>query len=139
MSENKNDKRTLIAIGYWYSDSEPDLPKPQNFVDPGIDDGLKTIVLEYLANGKRLHDWMGYSYCRFNCGTPAHQMGNACITDGKFIWPEGLTHYIKQHSIWLPELFITHLRSDSKSKTKTIEVDEMTFGTYEWWKTIQKL
>lgn len=139
MSENINSKRTLIAIGYWHSDSEPDLPKPQDFVDFEIDEGLRTIVLEYLTKGQRLHDWMGYSYCRFNCGIPVHLMGNACITDGKFIWPEGLIHYIKEHSVWLPELFITHLLSNHKSGAKTIEVDEMTFGTFDWWKTVQKL
>jgi uncharacterized protein (TIGR03067 family) len=56
---------------------------------------------------------MGYSFCRFVCGTPDEEMGSADLHDGEWEWPEGLAHYVEHHSVLLPDEFIETMRSRS--------------------------
>lgn len=35
-------------------------------------------------------------------------LGAACLSDGQFIWPEGLAHYVDKHFIRPPEEFVQH-------------------------------
>jgi len=132
-------KRTLISIGYWASDDEPNLPHPQNFYDDTVEIKERELVINYLKNGLRLHDWMGFSYCRFGCQVSREEIGNACLTDGVYIWPEGLVHYVETHKVWLPEIFITHVKSRFPLIKENILCDELTFGNFEWWEQVKKL
>ena len=50
---------------------------------------------------------MGYSNCRFggdgSCPTgPWVNMGCIALTDGEFVWPEGLVHYVEHHAVRPP-------------------------------------
>ena len=45
------------------------------------------------------------SWCRFGCSLAN---GSAELTDGVFIWPEGLAHYVAEHSVALPDDFRQH-------------------------------
>jgi hypothetical protein len=47
------------------------------------------------------------SFCRFGCGVN----GTIEQTDGVFVWPEGLAHYVEVHSVRLPEEFVEHARA----------------------------
>jgi hypothetical protein len=38
-------------------------------------------------------------------------MGSCDFTDGVWVWPEGLSHYLRIHSVRLPEEFIRHALS----------------------------
>ena len=41
---------------------------------------------------------LAYAPCRFpSCTTSRRELGCATLTDGTYLWPEGLVHYIKQH------------------------------------------
>ena len=46
------------------------------------------------------------SFCRFACGETA--MGAEDLTDGTYVWPSGLVHYVEQHAVGLPEAFVAH-------------------------------
>lgn len=94
--------KNLIPIGYWYSKREPDLPMPTESIifDPK--------VVEYLKAGTVKHQWKGFSSCRI-CGVPN---GSKCLTDGKYIWPEGLAHYVEEHGTSLPEEFLNDILSN---------------------------
>lgn len=35
-------------------------------------------------------------------------MGCCTLTDGRFVWPEGLAHYVSEHAVRPPEEFIEH-------------------------------
>ena len=35
-------------------------------------------------------------------------MGTTCLSDGRFIWPRGLAHYVDKHFVRLPEEFVHH-------------------------------
>jgi len=132
-------KRTLIAIGYWFSDDEPELPKPHDFIDTTISSSERQQLVDYLKNGKRLHEWMGFSRCRFGCRLPVNEIGNACLTDGIYIWPEGLPHYSIEHQVWLPDTFVSHVNHHFPLNSDKVLTDESNFGNYDWWKGIKTL
>src|SRR5262249_50221737 len=61
---------------------------------------------------------MGYSTCRFFCGKKwrsrgmslsTRLLGSDELTDGEWIWPEGLPHYIEAHYVCLPEEFVARM------------------------------
>jgi hypothetical protein len=105
----------LIRIGYWRSYSEPDLPDPADLVDHGVDLKIRGLIIDHLKNGRVYESWRGYSYCRFDCGHPDESMGHRCLTDGTYLWPEGLVHYVECHGVWLPPEFVENIRAGSVS------------------------
>ncbi len=123
-------KPKLIAIGYWYSIYEPELPNPACFEDSNWNLKEKNLVIEHLKKGKSIADWMGTSWCRYRCGESG--MGASCLTDGKYIFPEKLTHYIEQHNLRLPREFVNHVTNYKScrifSDISKYEID------YDWWK-----
>lgn len=58
-------------------------------------------VVDYLRSGCVQRVQMGFSTCRF-CGQPN---GTAELTDGAYLWPEGLAHYLTDHAVRLSEEF----------------------------------
>ena len=36
-------------------------------------------------------------------------MGTQDLTDGTWVWPEGLAHYVRVHGIALPDEFVAHM------------------------------
>ncbi len=144
MSNNSKPLRTFTVIGYWQSDREPGLPHPKNFIKDQISAEDRKLLVEYLDRGKVLMQCLGYSFCRFNCGTPDYEMGTANLTDGKYVWPEKLSHYISKHDVWLPEPFIHHTRDNQNYNPGEIEFKKEDFDVknllnYEWWKSFQSL
>jgi hypothetical protein len=97
----------LRAIGFWRSirDVDATLPDPRDFVDPQWDEDERKRVAEYLRMGRRLRVHEGKSRCRL-CGT---MTGSDEQTDGTYLWPEGLTHYVAEHAVKLPAEFLDHV------------------------------
>lgn len=101
----------LIKVGYWRETSLvgailSDLPLAQDFVDPSWGSSPeRPVVLAYLKNGQVHERWMGWSNCRI-CGAVN---GTKCLTDGVFVWPEGLAHYVEAHSLRPDESFVAHI------------------------------
>ena len=96
----------LIKLGFWFSVNEPKLPQP--FIDKETYISLvdKEKVIKYLEAGRDVNFQKGWSACRIcGCGNGSHEK-----TDGKYIWPSGLSHYIKEHDVKLPDEFYTHLK-----------------------------
>ena len=151
MQDNTKYPRSLIAIGYWQSSNYPDLPHPKDFLNDLIDANERKLLINYLDKGQTVARYLGYSFCRFKCGTPDHEMGSSDLTDGMYIWPEKLSHYIKEHNVWLPEPFI--LYSKSNLHYNPLEIDlKKTLDPFnqgfpkkynihdkEWWKTCKSL
>jgi hypothetical protein len=46
--------------------------------------------------------WLGYSFCRLDCGLSSQLMGTRDLTDGEWVWPEGFAHYVEHHSVRPP-------------------------------------
>jgi len=52
--------------------------------------------------------------CRF-CG---REIGFRELTDGRWVWPEGLGHYVEAHDVRLPEAFLASVRAPDGSATE---------------------
>lgn len=97
------DENGYIRVGFWYSKREPELPKPiVDYYSPK----LKAKVLDYLKGGRVFAGYRGFSCCRV-CDLNTN--GSKDLTDDKYIWPEGLAHYIEEHDTQLPDEFIEHI------------------------------
>lgn len=104
----------MTLIGYWRDipDEHIDCPEPNNLVKAEwIEPGDKARLVRYLLNGLVYESYRGYSYCRFNCGIDFQQMGSRDFTDGCWVWPEGLAHYVKKHDVALPNDFVQSCRA----------------------------
>lgn len=126
LADNPVERETgpLQAVGYWlqferYRRSVPDrgesadnrCPDPTSLVDPAWQPGDRAAIGRYLDGGLVHTHWRGLSYCRFDCGISSPQMGSRCLTDGTWVWPEGLAHYVVAHNVRLPDTFVDHMRS----------------------------
>jgi hypothetical protein len=71
-------------------------------------------------------------------------MGCRDFTDGKWVWPEGLYHYVEMHDVRLPDVFVVHCRSNhwkipasaSKFAKYPLKLDYSSW--IKWAKEIQK-
>lgn len=95
----------LILIGYWQSEREPLLPDPHRLVDQSWDRDERDLVVGYLRGGLAVVHMMGWSPCRM-CSW--QQNGASELTDGTYLWPEGLAHYVADHGVRLPDEFVHH-------------------------------
>ena len=106
----------LRAIGYWRID-QPGVANEGPGSDPYTilairgAQPLDSVLVSYLRRGHRVLTYKGYSQCRFNCGVPNPDMGKSDLTDGVWIWPEGLVHYVEAHGLALPEEFVDCARA----------------------------
>ena len=115
--------KRLHAVGYWNHDAWPiTTPPPPVLVNltAGFPDPRRLVealgprvaderVLAYLKSGHPRMHFLGMSYCRFGC---RFVPGTACLTDGAWVWPEGLSHYVEVHQVPLPEEFLDTMRSN---------------------------
>lgn len=91
----------------------PQMPMPHGLVTNQWDPEEKLKIIAYLRAGRPVNLYCGVSWCRFKCGISDGLMGCDDRTDGAWIWPEGLTHYVEVHSISLPDKFLQHARANN--------------------------
>ena len=82
------------------------LPLPQELVGD-MSASVRNAVSAYLKGGRLFETWRGHSWCRFRCGIDDCEMGCREFTDGEWVWPEGLAHYVEAHGVLLPEDFVS--------------------------------
>lgn len=103
----------LKFLGYWawpkteYTEASVGLPDPHDFVDVDWDTVQRKAVIRHLQAGQVFESWRGSSWCRFRCG--AGKMGSTCLTDGKYVWPQGFAHYVTEHHVRPPQEFVDHV------------------------------
>ncbi|WP_405065332.1 hypothetical protein OG558_25740 [Kribbella sp. NBC_01510] len=120
-------QKPLILIGYWsggYADGG--WPDVRDFVDQDWDEDERVDVGIYLRNGLVARAWLGFSRCRL-CDNAAN--GNLDLTDGIYIWPEGLAHYVFDHHVRLPPEFVEHVQARNEL-ADDVHVDE------RWWRSV---
>lgn len=96
----------LILIGYWFSGDKDDCdyPNPSTLINEEfyeINWKLENKLVGYLMAGKPCNFYRGSSECRI-CGC---RLGCFERTDGIYIWPDKLEHYIMNHKVVLPTEF----------------------------------
>ena len=112
----------LDSVGFWFNELAPSrYPRPQALVG-SWKARERTRVLAALRRGVPFASYRARSFCRFTCGE--RQMGHRDLTDGQFVWPEGLAHYVEHHAVQLPDWFriaaIPVLRRDRVDDTRWI-------------------
>jgi hypothetical protein len=118
----RNDDSHLIKVGYWrerfsanwHREQDPDNPD-YAVAFPGLElpiptptkwvGHVKDMVVAHLKAGETIHRWKGWSNCRI-CGCVN---GTVCVTDGVWVWPVGLAHYVEEHNVGLPAEFVLHI------------------------------
>jgi hypothetical protein len=102
--------RRLEVLGWWFHERAPDQwPRPQRLVRRWNAND-RALVLRYLRAGRKLVRYAATSRCRFACGV--QHVGRRDLTDGTFVWPDGLAHYVERHRIALPAHFVAHVRAN---------------------------
>ncbi|MFF2623213.1 hypothetical protein [Oerskovia jenensis] len=115
----------LVLIGYWQGRGADGWPDPADFVDPDWDDDERDLVVRYLTRGFVVRYYMGYSPCRL-CG---RDNGALELSDGVYVWPDGLKHYVADHDVRLPKEFVSHVVTASEA-FETAGRDE------SWWRAM---
>mgnify|MGYP001598340626 CR=1 FL=1 len=119
-------------IGYWYSSKYNDA---QKYPDPHLLETTESVdnhLVEYLNYGQACNFYRGSSSCRL-CGI---RLGSSELSDGEYIWPKGLDHYVSEHKIKLPDYFLEHVSGKSAipeswlDRSKYVIVDESKWLDY---------
>jgi hypothetical protein len=123
----------LILIGYWYSEDEEDInyPNPTNLIDVNYykeNYKIENNLVAYLMSGKPCNFYRGYSKCRI-CNK---KLGYFERTDGGYIWPDQLEHYILEHNVLLPKEFIDYVMK--QDNWPTYEIDDTFWKAWKYWK-----
>jgi len=92
-----------------------------------LPDSTRELLAAYLDSGQVYEKYRGYSSCRFGCGIDHSLMGANDLTDGKWVWPEGLSHYIRVHSVLLPQEFISWVTDRSPIPPASSEKHDFEF------------
>ncbi|MCC7062421.1 MAG: hypothetical protein IT456_06415 [Planctomycetes bacterium] len=120
--------KRLEVLGWWFNEEAPTgLPRPHLLVGAWAADE-RAAVAAYLRAGKELVRFPEPSFCRFACGET--EMGHADLTDGRYVWPEGLVHYIERHDVQLPEQFVTHALAHGAAMP-AFAMPKAKFGLYD--------
>ena len=116
----------LTLVGYWDGpETDHSWPSPTDFIDESWDLEERDFIASYLLMGLVVRTYMGYSRCRI-CG---RENGDSELSDGRFVWPIGLSHYVSQHGVRLPTRFVEHA-------IRTIERLESLERDEDWWREI---
>jgi hypothetical protein len=110
----------LRGLGYWADADDwnawlggSELPHPLWLVRRGWRSRERRRILAYLRSGHVYAAYKGFSSCRFLllCRSSRPDLGSCDLTDGEWVWPQGLAHYVERHAVFLPDAFIEAMRS----------------------------
>jgi hypothetical protein len=124
----------LALIGYWLGRHEPGWPDVRSFVDSSWNVDEQQAVIDWLESGVEIRFFLGRSLCRL-CGQPN---GAAEASDGTYLWPVGLTHYVREHSVRLPMRLVERAGQRPPVDRNRLEAaareDEEVTVDDEWWR-----
>jgi hypothetical protein len=127
------------AYGNLFGNSEEEsyIIHPRRLVDRGWRIGERPWIVRYLSDAPVVAAYCGMSYCRFGCGWN----GSAEKSDGVWIWPEGLAHYVQCHSVRLPDDLLSHMRGrgfrPSVSVSQTSTRPAVSSAYWRYWAGLQ--
>jgi hypothetical protein len=114
VSDESEPLAKLKAVGYWRTFMESwtrGFPSPRWCVDARWLPHDRERIIDYLNSGAAISAYGGYSYCRFRCGVADEEMGCSDLSDGVWMWPRGLAHYVEKHNVKLPDAFVHTMRA----------------------------
>ncbi len=109
-------------IGFWRKteDEDSDLPWPGDFIDEDWDSIMRRAVAHYLGRVTVssqdavtvVGHYRGFSLCRL-CGKAN---GSQDYSDGQYYWPQGFSHYVKDHAVRPPRKFVQRVINWRRSR-----------------------
>ena len=109
-------------FGYWqYSGNQEGVAVPQEFVAPSWDTQEREEVASYLRSGVVAGVEMGYDECLFECGINPPQLGSKHLTDGVWVWPESLVHYVQSHAVKPSAAFLDHMKRNNMKVPRSVD------------------
>ena len=107
---------SLKLVGYWASANDSSgYPHPRDFVEPGWKAAIKHKIVNYLRSGVFFRGFWGFDECLLDEKREPRDMGSKELTDGVYLWPEGLAVYVSDYDVRIPEEFCEHMvNSDFK-------------------------
>ncbi|MFZ2642479.1 MAG: hypothetical protein WA117_15900 [Verrucomicrobiia bacterium] len=110
---------------------------PACLVDENCQSEVRPLLVSYLKKGRKYASYMGYSFCRFAGGPPNEEMGDSELTDGVWLWPEGLWIYVDKYKVRLPEEFVVCAKSNGfripKIDMRTLDPNAYDSGFWRDW------
>ena len=128
----------LVRIGDWKSTYSPDLPEPAGLVDLSWNVEERNAVGAFLQAGALVVALMGPEECLI-CGS---SIRGGVLTDGTYLWPGELSHYVIEHSVRLPGRFVAHVwarEAPPRSGRWLAEIEEAMWNdevNLEWWSQV---
>lgn len=130
------DRPPLHAVGFWSAGGRSNDPHPADLSKHWYASQVTDWIAAYLRSGQTYRQYLGYSFCRFACGTDDRLMGDRSLTDGIWVWPEGLVHYVVEHAIELPQEFLATMEENLWVVPQQPEVDmdrRVDLGRWRAW------
>lgn len=97
----------MKLIGYWMESllDRRGLPLVEELVGswPGR---IRSAVCDYLMRGEVFEVYRLGWRCHFGCELNHGPIAYRELTDGEWVWPESLVHYVELHGVVLPEEFV---------------------------------
>ncbi|MBI4346566.1 MAG: hypothetical protein HY553_06905 [Elusimicrobia bacterium] len=90
----------LKLVGLWIESIWDEQACPPQELAGELPGDSRLRLSDYLDRGAELAAYLGASWCRFGCEGP---LGCRELHDGEWAWPEGLSHYVREHHLILPE------------------------------------
>ncbi|MBW2529445.1 MAG: hypothetical protein JRI23_35035, partial [Deltaproteobacteria bacterium] len=111
MSDRASTPEPLQMVGFWCDpsglfDYPLAWPHPAELPQATWSAAQKESLLAYLRGGAELIAYAGMSMCRFEDECGVRPCGTRDLTDGTWLWPDGLEHYVEAHGIVLPEALV---------------------------------
>jgi len=86
---------------------QPDEPLLLSYLGQGVDCGIYNdpgLLYDVLEPGKRIDETVFREFVR----EPRRRHPHVMLTDGTWVWPGALLHYVTRYHLRLPEQFRTH-------------------------------
>jgi hypothetical protein len=145
MTGELDQKVKLKMIGYWNDEfgSFPEFITPSVIRNMANYGPFREDVIFYLRSGKISRRCMGFAENRLPGIVPSERLGSQDLTDGEWIWPEGLDAYVEFAGIRLPAEFIESMK---RNHFRVPDVQEAESSRYsmnsvfweEWCSSIQE-
>lgn len=102
--------KPLIEIGLWNSEEVDHYIHPGELMVPDYYEDKEKLVA-YLDSGEVFQSRLDETDCLLGCGES--ELGTTDLTDGVWLWPQALSHYVDKHDVALPEKFLSHVRDNN--------------------------
>lgn len=106
----------------------PFLPHPGRLIAALGGRSYDTRLSGYLAAGVPVRQYFGCGVCRC-CGT---ELGTSDLTDGTWVWPEGLEHYLQTHELPLPAEFRSTVAANGYQIPLAPDIELHRDGDYDY-------